>query len=484
MRSFARWLNIVPIVALILLGCGQLAIARDMRFDRAEVTSGLRADYSPWHFAVIGAVRPEIIEERALDHERFPGIVPPLVPKLITDQVGIWSAPIPTPAEVVAAPTLNPTPTTDLAPETGLPTSMLPTATPYPTEPELYTPTSVSTWTQTPLPNATATANPPPLSGPPWWQACYRYRRQVEVQAGSAAVSSDYTVWVTLDHASLVSARKSRPNGDDVRIVHWTGAGWVELDRVVADGSAWNATATKIFFQLRASIGAGAAEGNYYVYYGCDAPGSPPSNALGVFWYFSDFSKPESFNDWKALDVNKRSDWFVGSGLLSQNSDADYYDQTPYVNGKLLLGARSTIRDLAVEYKYRPRNNDLAGIGLCSNDTSNQGFYVGQTKDDWFNITDDGPKVGYWVSDSDNDDVAVGFDEGNWYEVKVQWTSNRLSIWFNGSQVNTWNTGPKTANSFCFIHNDMAGVDFDDLRIRRFVYPEPSTTIRSEESQP
>lgn len=62
----------------------------------------------------------------------------------------------------------------------------------------------------------------------------YAYRRSLAVQAQSAAIPGDYSVWVYLDHEPMVAGGEGRPDGDDLRIVHanydTAQDGWVEVD--------------------------------------------------------------------------------------------------------------------------------------------------------------------------------------------------------------------------------------------------------------
>lgn len=121
--------------------------------------------------------------------------------------------------------------------------------------------------------------------------ASYVYRRRITVTAGSA-VPAGYSVSILLDHAALAAAGKSLASGNDVRIVYWTGARWVELDRFnfnfTTTPTAWNTTAVRLWFRLQAPIAAGASDNNYYLYYGDLSAGSPPANGDHVFLDYED----------------------------------------------------------------------------------------------------------------------------------------------------------------------------------------------------
>jgi hypothetical protein len=78
----------------------------------------------------------------------------------------------------------------------------------------------------------------------------------------------------------------ARTDGADLRVVHWDGSAWQELDRVLADGSSWNATATQIFFRLEAPILGGASDSDYFLYWDNPAGTSPPRAGLANARYY------------------------------------------------------------------------------------------------------------------------------------------------------------------------------------------------------
>jgi hypothetical protein len=65
-----------------------------------------------------------------------------------------------------------------------------------------------------------------------WWNAAYAERLNVTVTGRGAAAAAQYSMYVTIDHARMVSTGRSLASGDDVRVVYWNGSGWVELERL------------------------------------------------------------------------------------------------------------------------------------------------------------------------------------------------------------------------------------------------------------
>ncbi len=101
------------------------------------------------------------------------------------------------------------------------------------------------------------------------WNQSYAYREQLIITNNSSnALDSGYSVSLTFDHASMVSAGKSLASGADIRIAYWNGSAWAELDRALDVSSSWNSSTTKIWFKTQASIPANGTDNNYFLVYG------------------------------------------------------------------------------------------------------------------------------------------------------------------------------------------------------------------------
>jgi hypothetical protein len=338
-----------------------------------------------------------------------------------------------------------------------------------------------------PDPTATPTTGPSEgkSAGPPWWDACYRSRRALTLRAGNQAVPEDYTFAIALNHAEMVSSGLARADGSDLRILAWDGSSWIERDRVVDDDSGWNRNDTHLLFQLGLEIPAGGSFESAYLYSGCPSAGAPPEDPTRVYWYYSGFGGPEALGDWKEITLSGESRWFVDdTGVLRQESDDEYKDQRPYINFKLLLTAVPEVRDLHVEYDFRPRDDDLTAVGLCADGATNEGFYVGQTQEAWFDDLNADDQMGYWLDDAHTGKAALDFSNGNWYEVRVSWTQDLLELWFDGVKVGEWNDGPDTAGPFCLALNGMGGLHIDNLALSRSLSSEPTVTIGPEALRP
>lgn len=537
LRTFSQWLLVVPFTMVVLFAAGQLAIFGDIGIAFADAPSNLSAEYSPWSFIPVHPVLATIVEEIRRDFEKvadprqtFSDPIEEQGFAFIEKETTILVAelpssrnPNPTQAsapggsgevqspEPSAEPSSSsipvPTPTQMLIQsETPLPSSPSPTsssateststpipqvdepATTVPTAATEASPTAVQSSTPLPtftaLPTSTAVPTATEVVDDPvgWWNSCFDYRQPIVVNTANAAVENGYTVSYTFNHQSLVSAGKSRSDGRDIRIARVTGSNWTQLNRVIDDDSAWNRSNSRVLFKLQSGIAAQSEDTSYYMYYGCLSDGDVPKDRTKVYWYYNDFNERSDLNGWTQRFVDDQGEWDIVSSTLGNRSGRQSSD-TPYINDKLVLTMRPTIRDLHVEFDFMAMDNDLIAVGLCSNDTSPNGFYMGISQDWWFDDSSGPDQIGFWKNPSSNGSSGKSYSEDRWYEVTHAWTANNINSTFAGSSFQ-WNAGPSSANYFCFATNGMSRVHFDNLMIRLYVTPEPVLTLDAEQSLP
>ncbi|MEJ2608134.1 MAG: hypothetical protein P8Z41_15905 [Anaerolineales bacterium] len=148
-NELAQWLLLVPLILLLLFGCGTCGMMRGQT-AHADTRSQMNADYSPWPFMVLHPVNPDIIEEIRRDAEYYPGPGSESGDPIV-EPGDFWETSTPT-----SAATLADTPTaTELASATTTSTA---------TEPASATASSTITATSSPSSTATATDTGTPES--------------------------------------------------------------------------------------------------------------------------------------------------------------------------------------------------------------------------------------------------------------------------------------------------------------------------------
>lgn len=178
--------------------------------------------------------------------------------------------------------------------------------------------------------------------GPGWWDCLYQRRFEIQIQS-AVTVTWPRAVSVVFDHAALVGASLSALDGSDVRILHFDGAAWTELDRVVDPQSAWNLAETRLWFRHQGGL---VAPGDaYYLYFGNPlAAGAPPADEGAVF-HFADFFGRADSDDvgngwavtegWQDIDLEAGRMFFRTTGDWSNRPLADH--AFPSVGGRIEL---------------------------------------------------------------------------------------------------------------------------------------------------
>jgi hypothetical protein len=324
-----------------------------------------------------------------------------------------------------------------------------------------------------------------------WLPNAYPYRAPLTVTAGSAAVPSGYSVPVTINHASLVGAGKSQASGDDLRVFYWTGASWVQLDRVLDSGSAWNSTTTKIWFKTQAAIAASGTDSNYYLYYGNPTAASPPANKANVFLFADDF-EGGTLSKWTILSGS----WQVatdqkhgGTYSLKYPTESGTSDKSIFANPALNIDNiyldtwwRFSVLDPA---NARP---DMAQVfradGTGSNDYEANLEGQSSTREGW----DIAKTVGGTWSWLNTDTVSTAA-ANTWTRIGTAIYGTGMRVFKDGTQINptsgSFNVGSELASGTIGFHkwNMSSGAWWiDDVIARRYVDPEPTAAPGTEQA--
>jgi hypothetical protein len=338
--------------------------------------------------------------------------------------------------------------------------------------------------------NNTATASTIPDST--WWNTNYMYRRLITITNNAASsLTSGYSVSITLNTASLVSANKMLSNGNDLRIAHWNGSSWAEIDRDIISGTM-NTGSTQVWFKTQATIGPSpSATNDYYLYYGNPSAGSPPANKTNVYLWFDDFNRPDEadITTEAAYMKTHAGTWSIQNGTLKNvgaNDDPN----------KLIVKALGNVpADVEMVTKIdvaQFSGGDLGRMGLSSDMDSSGGGYCGLFYNDQNTVRLLNDLV-HWGTQA-----TYSWTTNTWYYMKFR-VINPAS---NDGQVKVWPVGSNEPTSWTLDGNfgdtsnrgyGMVGVAgsrqgdttyFDDFEIRYIVDSEPSASLGQEEVSP
>lgn len=339
-----------------------------------------------------------------------------------------------------------------------------------------------------------------------WWDTDYQHRKKITVSSsGATAIPDEYSVSFTEDTASLISAGKLRPDGNDWRIAYWNGSSWIELDRHVR--SSWNSVNTETWFKTQAAISGGASDDNYYFYYGYPAETETPpsywSDSMGadassrVYWYADDFEEHTSGEDPDGWTDQGTENFYVAlhdsEKWFQVNTWNDWRDGST-ASGMANIGDAVWS---ATVYYYQEGTNNWGGIGVHI-DYGDIGRIVVIRDGGWYRADEpDWANATGWLTLAD-----IHFPLGTKGRIELITEGTNLdAYWYNPPgytpekvTVFTGFTIPSGTGKLD-VHVERPGsvppdpintrwIDADDIIVRKYVNPEPTISLGEEEEQP
>ncbi|MCK4636764.1 MAG: DUF2341 domain-containing protein [Methanomicrobia archaeon] len=300
-----------------------------------------------------------------------------------------------------------------------------------------------------------------------WWDILWTKRKKITIEENSGNDLTDYQVRLSISHDADM-----QPNYEDLRFIdsdHNELSYWIE-DDTADPTTVW----VKILSIPESSTG------TVYMYYG-NALAASTSDPDATFVFFDSFENDTVGNEPSKWTFGGCTSYFGGSGngnsnaqrhqVVSNPGNADE-TSTPYGNNFLALGS-----------------NDATGLG---------GDYTGEYESQTFDLPKNA-KIEYWIAFYDNS-LDTGGD-GMYVEVMdssdVQITGDRWDGgYFGGGNGNTSMDDSFTISSASSYPNayiqfgmwgndgpvDAGKMQIDFVRVRSYVFPEPSYTIGNEES--
>ena len=325
-----------------------------------------------------------------------------------------------------------------------------------------------------------------------WWNTDYAYRKGVTITNNALSVlSANYTLYVTLDTASLISSGKLMANGNDLRIAYNYGTSWIELDREV---DSINSSSTHVWFRTQAPVSANSSDNIYYLYYGNPNAGSPPANVNNVYLWFDDFNRANE------PDITTEPAYQIktGGGAWSIENDTLKNVGASGDPNKLIITALGNVTepvDMLVKIEVASfAGGDASRMGLtcCVDNNPQPGSGYGSLFHNDMNSLDLLNDLRSWGAHS-----SLGWSLNTWYFMRFRVTDpasaiGEVKVWpVNTAEPESWTLngtfGGGSARSFGEIGfagsktNDITY--FDDIAVRHIADPEPTTSINAEQSQ-
>ncbi len=322
----------------------------------------------------------------------------------------------------------------------------------------------------------------------PSFNTAWLWRRQVTVTAASTDVPAGYSVPVQLDHAGMVAAGVAMASGNDVRVAHWTGSQWVELNRVLDNGSAWNTGTTTIWFQTAAPIPASTSDTTYYVYYGNPLAAAAPANPDSVFLFSDDFESG-AFTKW-SMDNVATSHWAVDHSRAHSGTSAATYPAEPAQAENLFPSPRFTVDNVYFDVWW-----NISGLSNSWNMA--QGLrQAASNGNKYYSLLCLclGPSLGWNIAEYNNGVYTDLTRPGgtptanSWMRVGTAMYGTTYRVFFNGAEIRelgglTDYTSGEVA-IYKYVVPPGLQVWVDDAVARRYVFPEPAASLGAQQPAP
>lgn len=321
-----------------------------------------------------------------------------------------------------------------------------------------------------------------------WWNPSYDYHRRITIVNNVAStLGSGYSVCLTVNTTSLVSSGKMLSSGNDLRIVHWNGSSWVELDRDVID---MNTSSTPVWFKTQADISASNSDNSYYIFYGNPSAVNPPANKSNVYDFWDDFDDSSLDPAWTFSQIGGASGSVSESGtvvILNATTSGDLWS----TSDNFLFLSISRSYDVLVESYTSSWGGShqtwskMGGVQLRQSLDSNSKnrimspvySAVGATNSYRLSAGGSTAEQTTGTQPGYNRLNRIGGTSRAWYSTDgISWTELGSEISFSGGLFEPVRLGIHLAG----ISGSSHWVEVDWFRVRKYVDPEPSTYAGSE----
>lgn len=314
------------------------------------------------------------------------------------------------------------------------------------------------------------------------------YRRPITINnTQNSNTLTDYQVLVTLDTESLISAGKMRSDCGDIRFTDSDGGTllsyWIE--------SGCNTTNTKIWVKVP-EIPASSTK-TIYVYYG-NSDATTTSSGTSTFLFFDDFEDAD-ISDWSQTNLYGTVSYSVVSNNVSyvvKQGPSSYTSGYRYKNISVSgWDGYAVDFDIYVgSYGAGSTQEGFQGLGLAFFDTANN--YLGTVSAGMSNfINDDGASGDFfqtWNTYGTPADTCCVINPNNYYRDLRYHDGHSTGYWIRNVRVYNSSFSNVGKIMIALRHVDGSGVNdwsyFDNIRVRKYTSPEPTTITGNEELLP
>ena len=298
------------------------------------------------------------------------------------------------------------------------------------------------------------------------------FTQVIQIAAGNAATPASYSISLTFDHAALVMAGRSLPDGSDVGVVT-EGA---DVDRVLDPGSTWNASDTRIWFRCSPPVAAGATNTEHVLVYGRGAR-TPQEDRSAVFVFWDDFEA--GLGRWQI----RGGTWNTGATAVHGGASALEMAGPLAGANRWIVASDVTETDVAFEGYWRITSDSGSDLGQgirAGGVTSPSHYLVNLEQTSGLVLAKDSASGFAALSSHVASPVANA-----WTRVAIAIAGQSARLFVDGAQVlpaaggldvgTELATGSVSLYLFTLGNNQRWSVD--DVFVRRYVDPEPVASL-------
>ncbi len=307
------------------------------------------------------------------------------------------------------------------------------------------------------------------------WLNGWSYRIPIYIKENSGNNLNGYQVLIQLNSSFNWSAVNS--DGSDIRFTDTSNNllnYWIE---------EWNyGVSAKIWVKLNLLANENKT---VYMYYG-NASAASMSNGTATFTFFDDFNGAGlNLSVW----VPYSADYTVGNSILKLKKGGIELGNPLSINLQNGYIAETKIKFNKKEKKYGGTIPEVASAGYINSLTNDNDAAVIYMREQ------NSRNVHYWIGDGCGDGYEISSNfawssqDKNWYITGISIQQNQVKIWKDYTVTNSAN-GIGWCQNIKYIrlggyqrdsNYNIQDTEYDWVRIRKYVYPEPTVTLGKEE---
>jgi hypothetical protein len=319
-----------------------------------------------------------------------------------------------------------------------------------------------------PMQGTTQGGTPLTIKGVDFDTNATRYQLPISIQNPAGVLITRYQLLVTLDTATLIAADKMRPDCGDLRFRDQFGglSYWLE--------TGCNSANTRIWVN---AINIPAVGGTIWATYG-DHSLPSASNGAATFLFFDDFEDGQVDSNWTTdamtnVTVREVDGQMQIAGLLAE---ADKYRLSSFALNPYYVSFPPAFA-IDSTWAILTQSLDLGPRAILGSDDS---VLV------WFSAAPRDQVVGYWKNGqlTRAGDSALDAPTFSAQHISVGYAANDVVYYFENDQLRASRGGlvQPRKGTFSYAPNVAQPFDvrFDNVRIRNFMYPQPTVSIGAE----